>query len=132
MNYEDYIVSHKEFVGFNLDATTADRLYIERVESAQPCKWCRFEQTSNLNPHDPMVFSVINPVYCPYNVVKINGVVYKRNRIFDENLDHTVKKEERCPGCGVPVGFIHHVDCKYDVCPGCESSYCSYSYVYSY
>jgi hypothetical protein len=123
-DYQDYIASHKESVGFNLDATNADRLHIKHVESFQPCELCSYEQTTNINPDCPTVFSVINPVYCVFNRISVGKKIYNRSRIFDGNLAHIAKEDERCPCCGIPVGFIHHVYCEFDVCPACNSDYC--------
>ena len=68
--------------------------------------------------------SVINPVYCAFNRVRINKKVYNRSRIFTADLSHITKEDERCHICGIPVGFIHHVGCENDVCPVCNSDYC--------
>lgn len=139
--YQDYIASHKDFVGFNLDATTADRLHIQSVESAQPCSFCSCKQMSNINPYDPTVLSVINPVYCAFNRVKIDRVIYNRNRnpqvgaelaFFNKCIKELQKMGEtdaeytrynsKCDRCGVPFGFVHHVGCKNEECPKCHRS----------
>jgi ribosomal protein S14 len=96
MNYEDYI-------GFNSDATIAYGKKLSYFPSQHWCNYC--EYTVKALPYYFLVpnndyngkkqkYVVINQLFCPFNRVKIDGVIYNRDRnVRVDNFDlHTSYK----------------------------------------
>jgi hypothetical protein len=68
---------------------------------------------------------VANQVFCPFNYVRIEGKDYRRSRVYFHGMtkkqtQKAIKHKHRCHDCGVPPGFIHHVNCDCEECPRCK------------
>jgi hypothetical protein len=64
----------------------------------------------------------MNPTTCPYNYVRIDDKIYKRDdgNIFDDCAPLESLTGKHCHDCGVLYGRIHHVDCNSERCPKCR------------
>lgn len=69
-----------------------------------------------------MVGLYMNPATCPYNYVRIDDKIYKRDNgnIFDDCVPPYRLTGKYCHDCGVLHGRIHHVDCDSERCPKCR------------
>jgi ferredoxin len=143
ISIEDYatMIDQKieKYIGVNSDATTANKIQLIHRPSTRGCDYCEYVVKECPKNRWGTTHVAINQLFCKFNRIIIDGVTYNRHRErnlcgYDRNdmmIPGYVNRHNstRCSGCGVPMGFVHHVGCEYDVCPKCmrrfESCVCS-------
>lgn len=95
----------------------------QEVYSIWRCAFCKPIKTKPIVGHRTAVENM-NPSICPYNYVRINNRIYKRDTgdIFDDEYDQNNKN---CDDCGVLFGNVHHVECDSERCPKCKDQFLS-------